>query len=98
MIERSATFRLIQEEAKGKGAEVPIFFAELIAALADVATFKRELMPTLLVERKAINRMGRKIAEVPLEAFTGENLEIMGIENIVGEENIGGESVSIEEE
>lgn len=75
LIEMSATWKEIEREAKEKGDEkIPFLFHELLASVIDASTLKNELMPTLLVEKRAINDLGKRLQTLPPEAFTGDNL------------------------
>ena len=75
LIEMSATWKEIEREAKEKGDEkIPFLFHELLASVVDANTLKNELMPTLLVEKRAINDLGKRIQALPPEAFTGDSL------------------------
>lgn len=90
LMERSATFKQIVDEAKAKGEEVPFFFGELLTLIADAKALKNELMPTLLIERRAINDLGERIEALPSEAFTGDNLIKLDFKKEEHEEDQGG--------
>lgn len=73
LITMSSTFKKIQREAQEKGEKVPVLFTDIIATIQDAYSLRNELMPTLLIERRAINDLGKRIEALPAEAFTDPN-------------------------
>lgn len=60
----SSTWRTIEQES-ANGQEPPVFMAKIMTVIQELQQLKREMMPALVLEQKAINDMGKR-----LEALT----------------------------
>lgn len=58
---RSATWREIEDEVEREDGKRPLYMARVTAILADMNQLRRETMPALVLEQKAINEMGKRL-------------------------------------
>lgn len=56
---RSSTWQQIEEE--GKEGDQPIFMAKILSLISTLEQIRRETMPALVLEQKAINDMGERL-------------------------------------
>lgn len=71
-IGNSPTWRQIERESK-EGKDLPLFMARILGIMGEMADMRREHMPTLVLEQKAINDMGER-----LEKLTQEDWQALG--------------------
>lgn len=58
-MQNSITWRQIEREGKEK--DQPIFMAKILSIIEELHQIRREVMPALVLEQKAINEMGARL-------------------------------------
>lgn len=69
-ISKSSTWRQIEKEGRGK--DQPVFMAEILIVMDELNQIRRETMPALVLEQKAINDMGKR-----LESLSKQEWELL---------------------
>lgn len=70
----SNVWREIENECEREGKERPLFMSRIAGLIADMGQLRRETMPALVLEQKAINDMGER-----LESLTKQNWETLSM-------------------
>lgn len=69
---RSTTWKQIEKEGE-KGKDKPIFMTRILAIICELQQIRRETMPALVLEQKAINDMGARLEKLSRQDWEALN-------------------------
>lgn len=63
-IAHSYTWQEVEKECEREGRELPLYMARIAELIADMGQLRREVMPAIVLEQKAINDMGERLEKL----------------------------------